>query len=116
MARLFDSSDNQYLVSTTTPVTAAPVTIACWANSTTITVSAAAMGIFDSGSGTQWLAYMTLSGATAGDPLRAFVRAGGIETLSGGNYAANTWHHLAQRSGSSTDHEAYLDGVSIDTG
>ncbi len=116
MARSFAASDNQYLITTTTPVTANPVTMACWANPNNATAAMAVMHITDSAGAVNWLLFMTIRGDVGGDPLRAFVRtSGGISTMSGGTFSANVWNHFAQRSGSDTDHETYLDGSSIAT-
>lgn len=114
MAREFDDASSQYL-SGSTPVTAAPITVACWAKTDDTTGLDVAVSITDTGGDTNYW-FLGFRGDVAGDPIRWQVRAGGsaqADTTSG--YTADTWHHLCGVEASSGDRRVYIDGGSKGT-
>lgn len=113
-ARSFNGSSD-FLNVAATPVTAYPLTLAAWFNSSNITVNQHILEVYDTAliSGHAIAAL----GAVAGDPVRArsfqndlFAQA---STTTG--YSANTWHHAAGVFTSATDRAAFIDGGSKGT-
>lgn len=107
MSRLFNGI-NDALRSTSTPVTGAPLTIACWFNQTTsagqLLVSIGVNGgvdrfqIFTNGPITQAVAATSIQGGTSAQSVFA-----GVPT-------AGQWHHAAGVFDSSTSRTAYWNG------
>jgi hypothetical protein len=116
VARLFASASSEYLEIDSTPVTAAPFTVAGWAYFGSLTENAVAMAIADKDSGT---AYWTLQfyGTQAGDPVLWQARSGGTYALamSTSGYSAGTWHHLCGVETASNSRAVFLDGGSKGT-
>lgn len=108
MARLFNGT-NDALRTTTAPVTAAPLTIACWFNQTAsagqLLVSIGVNGgvdrfqIFTNGPITQAVAATSIQGGTSAQSVFA-----GVPT-------AGQWHHAAGVFESTTSRTAYWNGV-----
>lgn len=115
MARLFDDASSEYLLATSTPITAAPLTMACWFYSDDITIRQAVMQIFDASKNSHYF-QLDLRGDVAGDPVRFTIAAGSTSsatTTTG--YSANTWHHACGVEVSTTDHRCLIDGGSVGT-
>ena len=111
MGRLFNDAATEYLEVASTPITAVPLTMACWFNTDDLGISEVLMSLADVGTTATWFS-LSLEGAVAGDPIRAWARAaGGVafgETSTGP--AINTWHHACGVFRTNTDRSAFLDG------
>ena len=110
------SGTSEYLLTTTTPITAGPLTIACRFNSDIDTAPDALVGIYDSASNDCFS--LRVRGDVAGDPVDLQVTAGGsfgspARTTTG--FTAGTWHHAAGVVNSSTSVSAFIDGGSKHT-
>lgn len=94
----------------TIPVTATPLTIACWFNAPNITGAfyLASVGDFD----TDNYFRIEAAGNVASDPVRAAAAAGGslAAAATSVGYSANTWSHACGVFTSSTSRTAYLNG------
>ena len=113
MAYDFNGS-NQYLQVGSAVVTSAPLTMACWFNSDSTTVSHALLSITNSGVAGGITRFVLLaSGTITGDPVRAIasdaLNANGIADTTSG-YSANTWHHAAGVFTSASSRSVYIDG------
>lgn len=110
------SGSGQYHLTGTTPVTAVPLTLACWFNSDSITASQVLIQVTDSSSNNNYFG-LYASGNTAGDPVRALTQSaaafGPAATTTG--YAASTWYHAAGVFSASDSRSAYIDGGSKGT-
>ena len=113
MARNFDDASSQYLEVDSTPVTAAPFTMACWFRSNDATVSQRLMWVGDKDSTTNsWS--IAAAGAVAGDPVRVIANDAGGNTAQSTStgFTANTWHHACAVIVSATDRSIFIDGGS----
>lgn len=113
MGRLFDDASSQYLVSTTTPVTAAPWTMACWAlaDDSGVGGAGAAMSMAD---GSVDNHYWQLRFNPFSDRLQGVMQGGGGAVSFDGTanaFTINVWHHIAWVETASNDHAIFLDGV-----
>jgi hypothetical protein len=109
MAYDFDGTDD-YMEVGSAPVTAAPLTMACWFNVDNVTVNHALISLTN-GTDQQRL-FLSAHGGVAGDPIRASSTAGGTTIQAAtGTFTANTWHHAAGRFLSNTNRRAYFNGV-----
>ena len=117
MAYEFNGS-SQRLSTASTPVSATPLTLACWFNSDTVAANQRLIHLFGS-SGNDYYD-LAIRGADAGDPVSAIVNsqnAGQLEIVStSSGYSANTWHHACGVFTSSTSRTAYIDAGSAVTG
>lgn len=114
MAYTFNGS-SQYLSISTAAVAAAPLTLACWFNSTSIAVNQGLINV-SSASGDQNFR-LSAQGAVTGDPVRAQalnVSANGLADTTTG-YLANTWTHACGVFTSATSRTAYINGGSAGT-
>lgn len=111
MAKDYGGTD--YTLSTTTPVTAAPLTMAAWFNADSATAGDTLISISDS-SATGNLFRLMIRGDVGGDPVRASTVTGGAEvsadTTTG--YTTGTWMHACAVYASSTSRTAYISGGS----
>lgn len=115
MARLFNDAASDNLETSTLPVSAAPLTMACFFRSDDITIAQDLMAISLVASSDQRFRLIA-GGNAAGDPVRANARttaSGTADTTTG--YSANTWHHAAAVFASTTSRTAYIDGGSKGT-
>jgi hypothetical protein len=113
MAYNFNGS-NQYLNTASTPVTAVPMTLACWFNSNSTAVNQRLVGVYADGT-----VYCDLGirGADAGDPVAIVANTGSPQiTGTTTGYSANTWHHACAVFSSATSRTVYIDGGSSATG
>lgn len=105
---------NQYLQLGSAVVTAAPLTMACWFNVDSVTVSHTLVSITNAGT-TGGITRFALfaAGAITGAPVRAIasdtLNNNGIAATTSG-YSANTWHHAAGVFTSNSNRAVYLDG------
>lgn len=116
MAYTFNGS-NQYITTASAPVTAAPLTMAAWANPVNTTANHTILTIGDvAGDVDYWRIYA--AGADAGDFAKFDCRRGaaGLQTASSSiAYTANTWQHYCGVAVSATDRTMYLDGGNTGT-
>jgi len=109
MAYDFDGT-NQRLTPASTPVTAAPLTMACWFRPANTTSAGALITLTDS-AGVQ---YFTLyaDGNSAGDRVRIYVAGSGgsptVSTTSG--FSANVWNHACAVEAATNSRTVYLNG------
>ena len=105
---------NQYLQVGSAVLTAAPLTMACWFNVDSVTVSHTLVSITNQGTAGGVTRFaMFAAGAISGDPVRAIasntVQGNGIAATTSG-YSANFWHHAAGVFTSASSRSVYLDG------
>jgi hypothetical protein len=116
MAYQFTSASSQYFTTTTTPVTAAPLTLACWFYKTNITDAGNALvsiGDSDIASDNFLLVYASaLNAVRAGAQFAGGAVANATTTAGATN---NTWHHACAVFDSSTSRTAYIDGGNSST-
>jgi hypothetical protein len=113
MAYSLDGS-NQRLTPASVPVTAAPLTLACWFRPSNVTHAGALITLTNS-AGTNYFA-LYFNGTAAGDPVSIFMFpsvTSGFSTTSGAS--ANTWHHACGVFTSSNSRTVYIDGGSSAT-
>lgn len=109
---VFASASSQFLVCSTTPVTAAPLQAYCAALSNNVTAHYKVVSICDSSSTTNAFA-LTFKGDTAGDPVRWSAIAAVADTSSG--YSASTVALLWGLETSSTSRSVEINGSSTGT-
>lgn len=113
MARTFNGSD-QWLYTTSLPVTAAPFTANVWFNPVDVTGTHVLWSIGNtSASNNAWL--LLASGGDAGDPLQWVAQFGTAGVCEVPGYTANTWQMATAVEAASNDRRLYLDGGSEDT-
>jgi hypothetical protein len=107
---------NQYLDTASTPVTAAPLTMACWFRASSTTTNTRLIGIYQAGATHMY--DLIAAGALSGDPVALVANQDPltqrIDTTAG--YSANTWHHACGVVSSATSRTIYLDGANSATG
>lgn len=105
MSYNFDGTNDVILNTTTTPVTAAPFTIACWFNADVLSGNLISI---NSSTGNEAFRFVVL---TTGS-IRANSVAGGIGSQSDttATCTAGTWNHACAVYASSTSRTAYLNG------
>jgi hypothetical protein len=110
MAYEFNGS-SQRLTPASVPVTAAPLTMACFFRAANITHRGALITLTANANNTNYF-LLYAEGTVSGDPVRVLDRGGGSEvtasTTSG--FTANTWHHACGVRSSSSNRTVYLDG------
>lgn len=113
MSRAFLAASSEYLNTATTPVTARPLTLACWFNADNVTTGNALFGIYDVDDVIDWYA-LEARGDVGGDPVRARVSASGSHdyAVTTTGFSANTWHHACGVFTSASDTAAFIDGGS----
>lgn len=102
MARTFANTSSQYLIRTAAPITAAPLTMACWANATTL--GNRDLMTLSSNSGT---AYFEMSQLNSG-AIRFYCNTDSCTTSTTVAEAAN--FHACVVAASSTDRRVFLNG------
>jgi hypothetical protein len=110
MAYDFDGTDD-YMEVGSAPVTAAPLTMACWFNVDNITANHPLIDLTDGTTSNRF--GLEASGAVASDPVRAIVTAAGTQRAASSSsaFSATTWHHAGFRVASATNRQAFLDGT-----
>lgn len=114
MSRSFDGA-TQYLTTASIPVAVAPLSMACWFNTSDDANEQTLMEIGDTG-GTADAFSLAINGSVAGDPVQAQTRRSSTSTASStSGYSLNTWHHACAVFNSVTDRRAFIDGGSKGT-
>lgn len=107
------SGSGQNLFSTSTPVTATPLTLACWMNKTAATTTGILTAIFWDGAGS-WYAFYLAAGSAANGQKVGINLANNNSFGAGANatttYTTGTWHHACGVFTSSTSRTVYMDG------
>jgi hypothetical protein len=112
MARNFTRASSHYLERSAALVTAVPLTMACWFNSTDVTVRQDLFCITNGASGSEAF-IIAADGATGGDPIKAIHAGGGAGIASSSSgFSANTWHHACGVFVTNSSRTAYIDGGS----
>jgi hypothetical protein len=113
MSRLFDDGVPELAQVNSTPITAVPLTLACWFYSDSIALNQTLIGIYDASVANQWFTLQAM-GAVIGDKLWAQVQGGigGAQAATSSGYSANTWHHACGVFASATSRTVYIDGGS----
>ena len=113
MAFTFNGT-NQYLNTASLPVSAVPLTLACWfrANDVTSTRTLLELSTSSGANGFRLL----IAGAIAGDPVYAdYLISTGTNAQTSSGYTANTWNHAAATFPNNTTVTACLNGGSSAT-
>lgn len=114
MAYDFDGTDD-YIEATSAAVTAVPISMSAWFNTSNITNSLTVMSIASSTGSHRW--GIRTGGSFAGDPVGAYTQNGATivaaDTTTG--YSANTWHHAGAVFTANNSRTAYIDGGSSAT-
>jgi hypothetical protein len=108
------NGSNQRLTPASVPVTAAPLTLACWFRPANVTHQGALITLTNTAGSSYFTLYF--NGTAAGDPVTIFINPGlpsGFSTTSGAS--ANTWHHACGVFTSSASRTVYIDGGSSAT-
>lgn len=113
MALSFNGT-SEYL-ETTSSISAVPLTIAAWFNSTSTTAGQTICTVCATGGSTANRFGLFAGGDATGDPVRAIVGNTGANADTTTGYTANTWHHAAGVFTSNTSRTAYIDGGSAGT-
>jgi hypothetical protein len=100
---------NQRLNTTSTPVAAAPLTLACWFRADDVTTNRCLFELATSAGAEGFR--LLVAGAIAGDPIFAdYVVTSGTNAQTTAGYTANTFHHAAATFPNNTTVTVYLDG------
>jgi hypothetical protein len=117
MARNPAGTATNKLTSATTPITALPLTMACWANPANVTTYYTLMAVLRTAAGTDSYAILGINGAGVGDPVIAEYTNGSTyasaSTTAG--YSANTWQHFCAVFSATNSRAVYLNGGSAGT-
>jgi hypothetical protein len=115
MARAFTSAASATIIAGAAPVTAVPLTLACWFKANDITNNHTPLGLFKqggAGAGAEAF-YLSASGGIAGDFLMA-ITATNADTYAIASssiaYTANVWQHACGVFATNNSRVAYLDG------
>lgn len=112
LLRTFSPTLTQYLESTTAYITAAPLSLACWFWSDSLTLEQSLITLSSSGNTTASFR-LSIRGPTGGDPVT--MSTGSTSALSNANsatgYTLRRWHHAIGISASATSRFAGIDGV-----
>lgn len=104
-----------YLATASTPVTAVPLSMACWFRLTDITAGQNLISVTDTAGDVNYFA-LQARGDIAGDPLYArSANSATRDAVTSTGYSANTWHHGCAVFTSATSRASYIDGGSKGT-
>ena len=109
------NGSNQRLSVASAPVTAAPLTLACWFRANNLTSTGGLITLTTSAND---INYFTLyaSGGVAGDPVQLLDGTPNFPaTSTTAGFSANTWHHACGVQSSTTSRTVYLDAGSSAT-
>lgn len=115
MARLFDDASSEYLKRASTPLTAPPITLACWFYIDDSTSAQYLMNVGTAGTQDHRFSLLVLA-AAGGSLVRATTRDTvntNADTSTG--YTNNTWHHACAVFAAANDRRVYIDGGSKGT-
>jgi len=110
MSRLFDDAASDRLLTTSTPVTAPPFTMAVWFNTDALQVQTV-FGIVDSGGNAD---YWCVGINASNQAYLTIYDNGPIYAVSTKAYSINTWHHFCATITNDTTRQVYLDGGNPD--
>lgn len=105
-------STSNYFSRSGAVVASTPLTMACWINYSSVSVSGWALSLGNNGA--SGFFGLQVAGATVGDPIRAQVQSdGGTSGIadSASGYTINIWQHIAGVFASTTSRTSYLNGV-----
>jgi hypothetical protein len=112
MARLFDDASSQSASIASAPVTAVPLTMACWYNVDTFAAEQALMGLYNNGVNDASYQLLGLT-ASSGRVRAATANSAGTANSSTGDLGTlNTWDHAAGVWASDAARTAYHNGSS----
>ena len=112
MSILFNDDSSQSLTKVSNPpVTAMPLTVACWFKSNDDTLRQGLISIYLNASNYYLL---EIRGNQGGDPVYATIvdGSGGSGAITTTGYTANQWHHACAVFASTTSRDVYIDGGS----
>lgn len=109
------NGSSQYMLTSTTPVTAVPLTIACWANLPNVTTRYALMSVSDSGGDNNYFR-LEAAGDVAGDPIRvSTVNTSTVTAATSTSFTASTWFHACGVFAGVASRAVYLNGGGVGT-
>lgn len=112
MARSFVAASTQHLLVSAAPVTAMPLSMACWFKASDTTTSRCLMSISDGAGDNAWYR-LNIRGDVGGDPIEANARNGGANdrfVQSTAGYTTSGWYHGCAVFTSTTSRTIYLNG------
>lgn len=116
MARSFTAASSQYLETGSAPVTAVPVTLACWVYPSDTAGSGYVPMTLTTGTTSRF--QLLMNGGVAGDPVlaQAINTSGTIgQATTTVGFAATTWQHVCGVFAASNSRAIYLDGANKQT-
>jgi hypothetical protein len=116
MSRSFNSLSSEYLEIDSTPVVAAPLTMACWGYITDTTANRCCMFVGDKDSGSDYWR-LDFEGGAAGDPIAFISRGtgGNVNAETSTGFSSGQWHHACGIELSDSSRAVYIDGGSKGT-
>jgi hypothetical protein len=100
------NGSNQYIIASTTPVTAAPFTVSGWIYPTSTAVGHGMIGITTASGAASFRSQLVGTSAIA--RIGSFVQSTGSNANSTTTWGANSWHHIIGVFASSTSRTVYL--------
>jgi len=97
------------------PVSAEPLTMACFFYSTSATANQSLITLNQGGSNSNYFG-LGINGSVGGDPVYGYVNgsgAGNVNFNTTTGYTANTWHHACAVFTSSSSRDSYIDAGSV---
>lgn len=114
MSRLFDDASSQYLEIDSAVLTAAPITVACWANTDSLTPNQVLFNLVNKDSPSK--AFRTYIRNSTGRIRAVTLGPEGIDyAQTSAGLSVDTWHHCCGIYAASDDRRAFLDGGSKGT-
>lgn len=119
MSRLFDDASNERLDTTSSPVTAAPMTMGAWIRLNDATINQIIMNIQDNDINDDYWRLVAMGNVT-NDPIHMRVQdppPPGVDSASTSpaGYTANVWHYASVVEVSTTSRSALIDGANKGT-
>lgn len=117
MARNFVSASSDNLSIDSAPVTAVPVTMACWFRHDNVADSDTLMALVDKDVNDNYFS-LAAEGNVVGDPVRAYsasTAVGSAAAATSAGFTAGTWHHACGVWAAGNSRAAYLDGAAKGT-
>ena len=108
---------SQYLNTASAPVTAAPLTLACWFYPNNVANNMVLMSVPDNAEVNSNRFFLFANGNAAGDPIEAGAQGGatiGVAATTAG-FTANNWNHACGVFTSTSSRTSYLNGGSAGT-
>ena len=116
MAILFDDAASERMTVASAPVTASPLTMACWFRTDVLTIAETMMSLDNSGNGSEQIE-LRVQGNVGGDPVRFISRSGSGNGIadSTATPSANTWAHACGVLTAANSRAAFLNGANKGT-